>query len=309
MSDKLRLAEFSLSEGVEFEDGLLRNVPVLGPKSANNREYSDDAQRSLVPLLEGMRVYADHAGKGVQTRSIGDRLGHLENIRFVEAEHRTRADLRFLTTHPKAVTIKEAYQGKRPYFGLSIRADGEGLIDKTTGRQHVQRITKVYSCDVVDEAATCHLSEQDSPDEPPPPMDPAAHAQEGMVSMVTSIVLGDGTPEEKAKKIQALLEAMEGDGGSAPAPAEPAPSDAAAPPMSEQRLQKVVGTLVEQAVAKALTTALPTLVEQEVQRRAAQAVYVKPTTPAPAPPPKPAAEKKDEPPSDPAKRKAWLRQP
>lgn len=298
MSDKFKLREFFLSEGVEFEDGLLKNVVVIGPKSANNRDISDDAQRSAVPQLDGMRVYADHLHGNVKgPRSIGDRLGHLENPRFVEAEHRTRADFRYLTSHPKAVTIREAYEQKRPYFGLSIVYDGTGHRDTATGRVHVHKIDKIHSCDVVDSAATGTLAEQE---EAEAPADPAAMHQQGLEQMILAIVKGGGTPEEIGKKITDLLKTI------APA-AEAAPADGSAPPpMSEQTLTKVVGTLIERKLAER-DEKFTALVEQEVQRRAQAAQYVKPTTP--APPPAKAPEGKDAPPKDPAERKKWLHTP
>ncbi len=91
------------------------------------------------------------------------------------------------------------------------------------------------------------FSEQD--DESPPDesmaIDPAQHAQEGLVKMATSIILGPGTPAEKGKKITALLKATES-GEAAPDDAlEPPPIDEE--PVAEQhRRGRFNGMLVEQ---------------------------------------------------------------
>lgn len=290
----LRLADvFLIEQAAVVENDVLKDVVLHGPVSNNGNEYSLAAMKSLVPLLEGRSVYVNHR-LGKKLRDVDERFGHVQGVRVVEADHdgkpRVRGDLHFLRSHKDSAAIVESYTKGVPYFGTSLVGDGVGRQEGK--KRFVEQMTRVASLDLVDRAATGSIVEQADA----MPADPAAEHQAGLDQMVLAICHGEGTPADKGKKIQTLLETM-------------APGDGkAAPPVSEQTLTPAaVGTLVEQAVAKALTGALPTLVEQEVQRRAATAVYVKPTTqpPAPVEVAKPAA--KDEPPSDPEKRKKWLR--
>lgn len=290
---------FLIEQAATVDGDVLKGVVLHGPTSNNGNEYSLGAMRSLVPLLEGRAVYVNHR-IGQKMRDVHERFGHVANVRVIESDHdgkpRVRGDLHFMRSHKDAPQIIESYTKGAPYYGTSIVADGVGR--KENGKRYVEQVTKLSSLDLVDRAATGSLVEQDEGDEPPPPMDPAAHAQDGMIKMVTAIMM-DTTLDKaaKLKKLEALLEMNE--------PAEPpAPSGETPPPMSEATLRKVMGELVEQTVARALTTALPQLVEQETQRRAQQAQYVKPTTPPGAPPH--ATPAKDEPPKEPAARKAWL---
>ncbi len=305
MSEPIRCRSFFLNEQSTVEGDVLKDVVLLGPESSNGNSYTHEALKSAVPFLQNRAVYVDHDLKA-KARKLGERFGHAENVRYVEQDHdgrpRVRGDIPFLRSHPMAARVVEAVGKGLGYFGCSFVANGVGR--KEGERRIVESITGVASLDLVDRAATGTLVEQDDGgDEPPAPMDPAAHAQEGMVKMVTAIVIGDGTPQEKAKKIQALLEAAEGTTGGEPPPPEmpPAPAEGGEEPMAEQHRRawaKWTQTMIEQSQQKAqkateaslaaltqqltqLSQSLPQLVEQAARPRDGK--YVKPATAADAP--------------------------
>lgn len=286
----LNLADFFLCEGT-VEGDVLKDVVLLGPVSNNGREYTVSAMQSAIPLYEGRAIYGDHA-LGKKVRGVMERFGHAEGVRVVEQDAAfdgkpcVRGNVPFLRSHPMAGQVIESYQKKRPYFGFSHVADGRGR--QENGKTFVEQIVKVSSLDLVDRAATGSLVEQDAPP------DPAAAHTEALTQMVVAI-MSDPTMDKaaKKKKLDHLLD-MQDD------TATPAPDPAAPPPMSEQTIADIVAKAVE-----ANNERFDRLVEQEVQRRAADAKYIKPTTPTPPAVvvTKPTPEKV---PTDPAERKKWL---
>jgi hypothetical protein len=306
MPDPTRIrSAFLVEQGYSVEGDVLKNVVLLGPVSTNGHEYTPEAMQSAVPLYEGKAVYVDHDLKS-KARRVGERFGHAENVRYVERDHdgrpRVRGDIPFLRSHSACEQVVEAYTKGRGYYGPSHVADG--VITTRGGRKLVEQLKKVVSIDLVDGAATTTLIEQED-EGGAAPMDPAAHAQEGLISMITSIVLGEGTPADKGAKITALLETMEG--GAAPAAAPAVPGAETEPPVSEQRLLAKVGELVEQKINAGLEKALPALIEQAVKDRAGGYKYLKPAGPG-DPPPAVVAQPKTVPiPSEPKAKGAWLK--
>lgn len=163
----MKLTEFFLTEGATLEGDVIRNVVVCGPSSKNKRRYSDNALKGAVGLYEGMAVYADHLTPAERRRGrrMEERLGHIENVRFCPDEHRDRGDLRLMESHPMTTRIKEAVAKGLPYFGLSHVADAKGY--EKDGTTFVEEVTKVMSVDLVDNAATGTLIEQEeAPSDP-----------------------------------------------------------------------------------------------------------------------------------------------
>lgn len=275
MSEKLRLrSTFAIEEqaaAVVVEGDVLKNVPLHGYLSKNGNEYSLEAMRSLVPLLEGMDVYVNHR-VGKKARDVDERFGHAQNVRLVERDHdgkpRIRGDLPFLRSHRDAAAIVEAYQKGTRYFGTSIVADGIGR--KEGNKRFVEQITSVSSLDLVDKAATGSLVEQEGGDDeaPPMPMDPAQQLKDGLIQMVAAIINDDSLDAAaKKEKIGALIDAHGDTSGGDSAPPPP-PEMAGDGPMSEQarqeyrkKLATYFGTLVEQK-QKAANDAIAALTAQ-----------------------------------------------
>ncbi|MBP3956461.1 hypothetical protein J8F10_14365 [Gemmata sp. G18] len=148
-----QLIETTLWEGTDFnEDGVLRNVVILGQRSKNKRVYTDTAMRSAVPLYEGAEVYDNHGKKG-ESRATRERYGRLRNVRFVESEKKVRGDLVYLKSQAQLTSmLKEDIERKLNFFGLSHVADGDFYMKD--GVKMVTNISKVTSVDVVSGPAT-----------------------------------------------------------------------------------------------------------------------------------------------------------
>jgi len=140
-----------LSSDVEVDApaGILRNVPVLGLKSANGRRYLPEAVREARGKYEGRDSYTDHA-KG--DRSVHDKFGWFDNIRE-GASGGLRGDFHvFNPQEPLAVRLFNAAKNKPDAFGFSHHA--KGRVRRVDGEDIVEAIEEVYSVDLVDKPAT-----------------------------------------------------------------------------------------------------------------------------------------------------------
>jgi len=143
----------STNPQVDAEKGVIRDVRILGAKSANGREYTREAIANAAGLYEGKRVYCDHPRPGespTAERSIRDRVGWLENVR--EHDGGLNGDLHLWLSDPVAPKILEAAAKKPDQFGLSHNA--EGRVAKRDGKILVEEIKAVRSVDIVDDPAT-----------------------------------------------------------------------------------------------------------------------------------------------------------
>lgn len=152
MAFKRQLCEHFLSVGpearVQRDAGLIRDVLILAPKSANGRTYTADALASAVKLYEGISVYVDHSE--ARGRSLRDKIGWLENVRFANGQ--LRGDLRICPEHPDAKTVFWYAENRPQSLGLSH--DAEGVVRSQNGEVLVEQITAVFSVDLVAEPAT-----------------------------------------------------------------------------------------------------------------------------------------------------------
>ncbi len=160
-----------------------------------------------------------------------ERLGHLEAVRWCPDERRPRGNLRLLESHPLTSRVKEAYAKGLPYFGLSHVIDGKGY--EKGGITYVEEVTKVMSVDLVDNAATGTLVEQEE-----------APAGDAFGMAIQALLAEAGiTKEVFLEKAEALWDSLKGDGEAAPAAA------AADAPAMEQTLALQVKALQEQVAA------------------------------------------------------------
>jgi hypothetical protein len=140
---------------VDHDNGIIRNVKVLGFDSKNRRIYTERAMREAVKtrLYEGISVNIDHPHESPdQPRSSYDRFGKLINVRFVEGKG-IYADLEYLETHPMARRVCEDAERGLGLFGLSHNADGEGREDDDRVFI-VEHILDVRHVDLVADPAT-----------------------------------------------------------------------------------------------------------------------------------------------------------
>ncbi len=143
------LNEVEIFEGLfDEETNVFRNVKILGLKSQNGYSYDAKAAESAVGLYEGAPVYIDHQIKG--NRSYNDRIGYVENSRWVETEQNVRGDLVLNPHHPRFAQCKFDAQNKSKNVGLSHSIIGR-MNSKT---KIIESISKVESVDIVSCAAT-----------------------------------------------------------------------------------------------------------------------------------------------------------
>jgi len=230
---------FSIDEASTINGDVIENVIVCGRKSKNKREYTDDALKGAVRLYEGMGVYCDHLTpeerrKRGGGRKLEERLGHLEAVRWCPDERRPRGNLRLMESHPMTARVKEAYAKGLPYFGLSHVIDGRGYVKD--GITYVQEVTRVMSVDLVDNAATGTIVEQ----EEAPAGDPFKMAVMGLLDT-------DMDKDAFLSKVGELWDTLKGDGEATPAET----------PAEEQVSMANINAIIEQRVAEALSRAKP----------------------------------------------------
>lgn len=245
-----KLLETVLLEATEpTTPGVIPNVKVLGRKSRNRREYTDDAMRGAIHLYEGAIVYTNHGEPGKKHRPMDDRFGRLRNVRFDEQKHELRGDLEHLTTHPSAARLKEDIERKLGYFGLSHDADG--LYHMRDGVKVVSQIEKVNSVDLVTNPATAiSLLEQEDMPNAAAATDAGPNPQlEALRAGLNAILDKGGDIGSVTAAITEFLDTMK-DTGEKKEPEKPAEG-------AQEQLTATIGKLVEQAVGEALKKAAP----------------------------------------------------
>src|ERR1700730_10167152 len=103
----VELREFVTQAGplnTNRESGYIRDVKVLGLKSANNRSYTPEAVNRAKPLYEGRLTNANHSKL---ERSAYDRLGWLEGV-YTKPDGLYAKKWNILQAHPLAPAIMEA---------------------------------------------------------------------------------------------------------------------------------------------------------------------------------------------------------
>src|SRR5438067_601223 len=157
--------------------------------SKNGNFYGRDVVRSMVPLFEGARAFADHPAPGERPeRSVRDLVGYYKAPR-VDEQGALRAILKVTRNADWLyVLIEEALADARPdLVGISIDADARVRAGEVDGRavRIVESVTRLNSCDVVTRAsaggALSRLLQADNGswwDSYEPANEEAAHAQD-----------------------------------------------------------------------------------------------------------------------------------
>jgi len=147
--------EFAESRTIDREKGVVQNVKIIGTKSRNPRDYTEDALKRAVPLYEGVRVNIDHGGNeladGVKRdRSYRDRFGVLKRVRF-EGDG-LYADFHYNPKHQLAEQFAWDVENQPTALGFSHIAFGRGK--RRGDRYVVEHIETVRSVDLVSDPAT-----------------------------------------------------------------------------------------------------------------------------------------------------------
>jgi hypothetical protein len=143
-------ATLDTSTRVNKHHGVIYGVRVLGAKSLNGRTYAADAMQAAVGLYEGAKVNIDHPRGRSQTRDLSSRFGELRNVRF--ARGGLDADLHYIKSHKLADFVTEAAERMPSKLGLSHNVEGQ--TSRRNGEAIVERITRVFSVDLVADPAT-----------------------------------------------------------------------------------------------------------------------------------------------------------
>jgi hypothetical protein len=138
----------------------MREVEVVALRSGvskNGYGYGPEVVRSLAPLLEGARAFADHPGPHERPeRSVRDLVGYYRDARVEERASGGQATMTRVvaTLHVLESAgwlwslVQEALaQGVPDLVGVSI--DAEALVEEAGAVREVTRFVSLYSCDVV----------------------------------------------------------------------------------------------------------------------------------------------------------------
>lgn len=140
---------------VDTERGIIRDVVLLGLRSANAREYDEAGVRRAVEegLYSGVHVYADHVpddADGSAPRSVRELIGTTGNARFERGK--VLADLNITTSDPTGRKVLEI--ASRPELNGAVGMSHDALGEMDEGEKRVVEITEVLSVDVVTRPAT-----------------------------------------------------------------------------------------------------------------------------------------------------------
>lgn len=211
-ANTVELREYAISDAklrVDREKGVIRNVKVLGLKSANGRRYLPEAVKQALSLYEGKGSFLNHAKRSGEDRDVRDRVAWLENVRA--EENGAYADWHYLKEHRDVMPLVEAAERNPGLFGLSHNARGRER--RENGENIIEAIEAVHSIDVVtDPATTSGWFESKAMSTKPlkeiraslPSDSPAAKflallEQEGMGEMPMEVPATGGTPDDALK--------------------------------------------------------------------------------------------------------------
>lgn len=158
-------SEAMAEDQIDSENGVIRNVRILGKESKNGRTYSDAAMDAAVTLYEGAPVNIDHASGRETARGFEEGFGEIRKA--TRKPDGIYGDLHFETTHPMAPRVLERAKRFPTRVGLSHVIEGESK--PHNGKRVVERIERVISVDVVSRPATNSTffeSEEDDMAEP-----------------------------------------------------------------------------------------------------------------------------------------------
>ena len=149
------------STKVDRENGIIRDVKLIGFESKNGRIYPPNVVRNAVHAYEGAKVNFNHpeGNDPTKPRKYEDRFGVIRNVRFVEGKGNF-GDLHFNPEHPNAKQVCWDAENNSEALGFSHNALLR-LGGKQSGKQVIEEIINVRSMDLVaDPATTDSLFEQ-----------------------------------------------------------------------------------------------------------------------------------------------------
>jgi len=250
----MKLRETNTWSGSNIEEGVLKNVKILGSVSRNGNLYPEATRTKAHKFLEGIHVNLNHLTKGGSEHSVEKRIGKLVNIH--EKEDGSYGDFHFLTTHPFTPTLMEAAEKMPDLYGFSINGTGTGK--KHDGKFIVESIDSLRSVDLVADAGTTKTLFEGN-------MEEEVKTCEVIMGELIAMMVSEGK-EEYVKDAIKLKKKMMGDKEEEEVPAEEKESDemvAAEESWKQEyktlKLEKTCRNLLEQAHVPVEETLLETL--------------------------------------------------
>ena len=132
---------------------IIPGVKILGASSKNDRDYSPIIKQSA-HYYEGIKLRKNHPkkGEGNINRDVEDTFGWLKECEDTDTGPTGKAHL--LKSDPFSLKMVQAARNNPSLFGMSHNAEGEGYVDRKSGRFVVESLTKVHAVECVDGPAT-----------------------------------------------------------------------------------------------------------------------------------------------------------
>ena len=134
---------------VDWQQGLIPGVKILGLESRNGRTYTAECMAKAMPLYEGAKVNVNHTKAG-NPRPYQDRIGTMKGI--IAKPDGLYADFHFNPKHALAEQLLWDCEHSPGNVGFSH--DVEAQTSRKNGRVVVEAISKVSSVDLVADPAT-----------------------------------------------------------------------------------------------------------------------------------------------------------
>ncbi len=136
---------------VDRNQGVIRNVKVLGTTSRNGRVYPPSTIRQAASLYEHARVNVNHPqGDPTAPRRYEDRLGFLDRVRVTDQG--LFADLHFNPHH--AVAEQLAWDAEHAPENVGLSHNIRARLKRQGDQWLVEQILQVHSVDLVADPAT-----------------------------------------------------------------------------------------------------------------------------------------------------------
>ncbi len=151
-SNIIDLQEFTTGNRIEIDrdNGILRNVKILGSDSNNNRIYLFDALKKAIPLYEGMKVNVNHGDMPGSRRDLEDRMGVLRNVKV--QEDGLFADFHFNPKHRFADQL--IWNAEHDPNNIGFSHDATCRHTRRNGVMIIEEIQVVKCVDLVGQPAT-----------------------------------------------------------------------------------------------------------------------------------------------------------
>jgi hypothetical protein len=142
-------------EQIDREQGLIRNVKLLGLRSKNRRNYDTPGVRKEAgKVLEGARIYIDHPPTATTPRSYRDKIAVVEGAVTYRPGAGHFGTIRYNPKHPLAEQFLWDVKNAPRSFGMSINASVKMGKTDSSGDTAVESIDLVRSIDIVTNPAT-----------------------------------------------------------------------------------------------------------------------------------------------------------